>query len=56
MNSFRRSSVVYDGDREMTDVIGIKTINAKTSKTTTVTVAGKGMKFRSLSSRKVALV
>ena len=44
-------------NREASDVISANTINANKAKTSgTVTVAGKGLKFRSLSSAKVALV
>lgn len=53
---FRRGEIAEKATRKMTDVISITKINAKSSKTGTVTVAGKGLKFRSLSSsREVAL-
>lgn len=54
---FRRGEIVEKATREATDEISANTINANKAKTSgTVAVSGKGIKFRSLSARGVALV
>ena len=46
MTWFRRGEIVEKATREMSDVISINIIDAKSTKTSgTVTVSGKGMKF-----------